>query len=86
MAAVQKPLAASIFGDKVTQAGWKSKPSWYLVSENDRMINPDLERFMAKRIGAKEVVSIPSSHASLVSHPSEVAKLIMDAANATAIR
>ena len=84
MAAVQKPLSASIFGDKITKAAWKSKPSWYLVSENDRMINPDLERFMAKRIGAKEVVSIPASHASLVSHPNEVAKLITDAANATA--
>jgi pimeloyl-ACP methyl ester carboxylesterase len=84
MAAVQEPIAASIFGEKVTQAAWKSKPSWYLVSENDKMINPDLERFMAKRMGAKEVVSIPSGHASLVSHPSEVAKLIMDAANATA--
>ena len=60
MAAVQKPLSASIFGDKVTKAAWKSKPSWYLVSENDRIINPDLERFMAERIGAKEVVSIPS--------------------------
>lgn len=86
MAAVQKPLSASIFGDKVTQAAWKSKPSWYLISENDRIINPDLERFMAKRIGAKKVVSIPASHASLVSHPVEVAQLIMDAANATATR
>lgn len=84
MAAVQKPLNSSIFGEKVTQAAWKSKPSWYLVSENDRMINPDLERFMAKRIGGKEVVSIPSSHASLVSHPNEVTRLITDAANATA--
>lgn len=83
MSAVQKPLSASIFSEKVTQAAWKSKPSWYLVSENDRMINPDLERFMAKRIGAREVVSIPSDHASLVSHPTEVAKLITDAANAT---
>ena len=82
MAAVQKPLSASIFGDKVTKAAWKSKPSWYLVSENDRIINPDLERFMAKRIGAREIVSIQASHASLVSHPNEVAKLITDAANA----
>ena len=82
MAAVQKPLSASIFGDKVTKAAWKSKPSWYLLSENDRMINPDLERFMAKRIGARKIVSIPASHASLVSHPKEVAKLITDAANA----
>lgn len=85
LAAVQKPLSASIFGDKVTQAAWKTKPSWYLLSENDRIINPDLERFMAKRLGAKKVVSIPSDHASLVSHPAEVAQLIMDAANATSI-
>ncbi len=85
MAAVQKPLSASIFGERATQAAWKSKPSWYLLSENDRIINPDLQRFMAERIGAKEVVSIPSDHASLVSHPAEVAQLIMDAANATAI-
>ncbi len=82
MAAVQKPLSASIFGDKVTKAAWKSKPSWYLLSENDRIINPDLECFMAKRIGSREIVSIPASHASLVSHPKEVAKLIIDAANA----
>jgi pimeloyl-ACP methyl ester carboxylesterase len=85
MAAVQKPLSLSIFGEKATQAAWKSKPSWYLLSENDRIINPDLQRFMAERIGAKKVVSIPSDHASLVSHPAEVAQLIMDAANATAI-
>jgi hypothetical protein len=50
------------------------------------MINPDLERFMAKRIGAKKIVSIPSSHGSLVSHPIEVAQLITDAANATETR
>jgi pimeloyl-ACP methyl ester carboxylesterase len=85
MAAVQKPLSASIFGDKVSKAAWKTKPSWYLVSENDRIINPDLERFMAQRIGARKVVSIPSDHASLVSHPNEVAQLITDAANATAM-
>jgi pimeloyl-ACP methyl ester carboxylesterase len=84
MSAVQKPIAASIFNEKVTQAAWKSKHSWYMVSENDRMINPDLERFMAKRIGAKEVVSIHASHASMVSHPTDVTKLITDAANATA--
>jgi pimeloyl-ACP methyl ester carboxylesterase len=83
MAAVQKPVSSSIFGESPTQAAWKSKPSWYLVSENDRIINPDLERFMAERIGAREVVSIPSDHASLVSHPDEVAMLITDAANAT---
>ena len=51
---------------------------------SERKGNPEPERFMAKRIGAKEVVSLPASHDSLVSHPNEVAKLIMDAANATA--
>lgn len=84
MSAVQKPISASSFSENVTQAAWKSKTSWYLVSENDRMINPDLERFMAKRIGAKEVISIPASHAVMVSHPTDVTKLITDAANATA--
>lgn len=84
MAAVQKPLSASIFGDKITKAAWKSKPSWYLLSEDDRIINPNLERFMAKRMGAREIVSIPADHASLVSYSNEVAKLVMDAANATA--
>lgn len=84
MSAVQKPISGSIFGERVNTAAWKSRPSWYLVSEDDRIINPDLERFMAERIGAREFVSIPASHASLVSHPDEVARLIMDAANATA--
>lgn len=84
MSAVQKPISGSIFGERVNTAAWKSRPSWYLVSEDDRIINPDLERFMAERIGAREVVSIPASHASLVSHPDEVAGLIMDAANTTA--
>lgn len=86
MATVQKPFNASIFGDKVGQAAWRSKPSWYLVSENDRMVNPDLERFMANRIGAKKVVSIAPSHASLVSHPRDVVQLVTDVANATAVR
>lgn len=83
MAAVQKPIARRSFDDKVTQAAWKSKRSWYVVSANDRMILPELERFMAKRIGAT-VISLPSSHASMVSHPTEVANLIIEAAKAGA--
>lgn len=85
MAAVQKPIAGRCFDDKVTQPAWKSKPSWYQVSENDRMIPPDAERWMAKRMGAT-TISLPASHASLVSRPAEVAKLIADAAAATATR
>ncbi|MEH1949625.1 MAG: alpha/beta hydrolase [Nostoc sp.] len=83
MAAVQKPIAIQNFDDKVTKPAWKSKRSWYQVSDNDRMISPELERFMAKRIGAT-VISLPSGHASMVSHPAEVANLIIEAAKAEA--
>ena len=83
MAAVQKPIAIPNFGDKVTKPAWKSKRSWYQVSDNDRMISPELERFMAKRIGAT-VISLPSSHASMVSHSAEVANLIIEAAKVEA--
>jgi pimeloyl-ACP methyl ester carboxylesterase len=57
----------------------KSKRSWFLVSTEDRLINPDLQRFMAKRMGAI-VRTVPSSHASLVSHPVQAADLILEAA------
>jgi pimeloyl-ACP methyl ester carboxylesterase len=80
MAAVQKPLAKKCFGAPVGVPAWKSKPSWFLISTNDRLINPDLQGFMAKRMGAT-TTSVPSSHASLVSHPTEVAKLITEAAS-----
>jgi pimeloyl-ACP methyl ester carboxylesterase len=80
MSVVQKPLSKKMcFGVPVTQPAWKSKPSWFLLSTDDRMVSPDLQRFMAERMHAK-VVSVPSSHASLVSHPAETASLIMDAA------
>ena len=58
---------------------WKTLPSWFLVSTEDRMINPDLERFMAARIGAT-TTEVRSSHASPASHPHQVAKLILAAA------
>ncbi|MEH2107741.1 alpha/beta fold hydrolase [Nostoc sp.] len=74
-------IAIKNFSEKVTQAAWKPKQSWYLVSANDRMISPELERFMAKRIGAT-VISLPSSHVSMVSHPTEVANLIIEVAKA----
>lgn len=64
---------------KTTQAAWRSKPSWYAVSTEDRTINPDLERFMAKRMGAK-TIEIQASHLSLISHPDEITKLILTAA------
>ena len=83
MAVVQKPLAAAIFGDTLDAAAWKTVPTWYLVSQNDLMINPDQERFYANRMQST-TVEVKSSHCSLVSHLAEVTKLIEDAAASTA--
>ena len=80
MAATQKPLNSKIFAEPlVPSPAWKTIPSWFLVSTNDKMINPDQERFYAKRMKAT-TIEVPSSHVSLVSHPVEATKLIEDAA------
>jgi pimeloyl-ACP methyl ester carboxylesterase len=80
MAAVQKPVSKkNCFGVPVGTPAWKSKPSSFLISTDDRLINPDLQRLMANRMGAR-IVSVPSSHASLVSHPEETTRLIATAA------
>ena len=81
MAATQKPIKGSAFGESVPHAAWKTIPSWYLVTQDDRAINPDLERFYAKRIGAK-TTEIRSSHVPFISHPAEVARVIEQAAMA----
>ncbi|MBY5400903.1 MAG: alpha/beta fold hydrolase [Rhizobium sp.] len=77
--AVQQPFQKALLTGKTTQAAWRSKPSWYAVSTEDRTINPDLERFMAKRMGAK-TIEVKASHLSLISHPDEIARLIIEAA------
>jgi pimeloyl-ACP methyl ester carboxylesterase len=77
--AEQGSTAASIFAGRTTQAAWHSKPSWYAVSKLDYTINPDLERFLAKRMNAT-TVELDAGHLSLVSHPKEVADLILQAA------
>lgn len=84
MAATQKPLSMTSFEDKITDAGWKNLPCWYQVSMNDRMIPPQAEQFMAQRINAR-TISLPASHASLVSHPKEVAGFILEAATQLAV-
>jgi pimeloyl-ACP methyl ester carboxylesterase len=81
--AVQAPVADTLFNAKVTQAAWRERPSFYAVSTNDRTINPDLQRFMAKRMQA-ETIEIPASHLGIVSHPHEIAGLILKAAGAGA--
>jgi pimeloyl-ACP methyl ester carboxylesterase len=77
--AVQEPFHRALLTGKTTQAAWRSKPSWYAVSTEDRTINPDLQRFMAKRIGAK-TIEIKASHLSLISQPDRVAAVILEAA------
>jgi pimeloyl-ACP methyl ester carboxylesterase len=77
--AVQAPFNRALLAGKTTHAAWRSKPSWYAVSTEDRTINPDLERFMAKRMGAK-TIEVKSSHVSLISHPDTIANLILEAA------
>src|SRR5712691_2080547 len=83
MAATQKPIAGSAFRGSVDTAAWKTIPSWYLVAQEDQAIKPELQRFMAKRIGA-HMTEIKSSHAPFTSRPKEVAKLIKEAASAVA--
>jgi hypothetical protein len=58
---------------------WREKPCWYQVSTEDRTINPELQRFLAKRMKAT-TIELKSSHVSLVSHPREIADLILTAA------
>jgi pimeloyl-ACP methyl ester carboxylesterase len=77
--AVQQPFHKALLAGKTTQAAWRTKPSFYAVSTEDRTINPDLQRFMAKRMGAK-TIEVRASHVSLISQPDVIAALILEAA------
>ncbi len=79
VAAVQTPFAASANADKVSKAAWSEKPSWFVVSENDRIIYPELERKMAEKIGAK-ITEVSAGHVSMLAKPEEVANVILAAA------
>jgi pimeloyl-ACP methyl ester carboxylesterase len=78
--AAQEPFQKALLAGRTTHAAWRSKPSFYAVSTEDRTINPDLERFMAKRTGAR-TIELTASHLSLISHPDEITRLIMEAAS-----
>lgn len=78
LAAVQKPAYQSLFTEKSGPPAWKQLPTWFEVSEGDHIIPPDIERNFAKRMNAT-TISINSSHASLVTHPDEIAELILNA-------
>jgi pimeloyl-ACP methyl ester carboxylesterase len=77
--AAQAANVASLTSERTTTAAWRSKPSWYAVSKQDRTIDPDLQRFLAKRMNAT-TIEVDSGHLSLVSHPREIASLILAAA------
>ena len=80
--AVQQPFHKALLTGKTKHAAWRSKPSFYAVSTEDRTINPDLERFMANRMGAT-TIEVKASHLSLISHPQEITHLILQAAGRT---
>jgi pimeloyl-ACP methyl ester carboxylesterase len=79
IAVTQGPTAFRCFEEKMTETAWSSKPSWYVVADQDRMINPDLERAYAKKMNAK-MTNLSTSHVPMISKPKEVAEVILDAA------
>nr|WP_211189752.1 alpha/beta hydrolase [Actinomycetospora sp. TBRC 11914] len=79
MAVTQKPAPGSTFGDAVTVAAWRTVPSWYQVSGHDRMINPEAQRWMAQRIGARHTLELDAGHASLATRARDVAGLVDEA-------
>ena len=81
MAESQVPWGVEALNGEVTEAAWKTKPSWYLVATDDKMIPPDAQRFMSRRAGSK-VTETPGSHALYVSRPEPVARIIVQAAAA----
>jgi pimeloyl-ACP methyl ester carboxylesterase len=79
MADAQVPWGLGAVSASISEPAWKSKPSWYLVTTEDRMIPPPAQRFMSQRAGAT-VVEVAGSHAVFISHPAAVANLIVQAA------
>jgi pimeloyl-ACP methyl ester carboxylesterase len=83
MAASQLPLAQAVFGAPTTAAAWRTKPSYAILTTRDIAANPDLQRWMYERSGAK-VTTVAASHAVYISHPKIVARVIEEAASSTA--
>src|SRR6478752_5078120 len=78
MSVSQRPVSAAALTENATFAGWKTLPTWYMVSERDNAIAPDCERFMAQRMRAS-TVSVDGSHAAFIAHPDIAAALILKA-------
>ncbi len=79
LTALQPMTAGSIFGAKPTAAAWRGRPVWYVVASKDRMIAPEQEKTMAQNLNARTTV-LPASHVVMLSHPGEVANVIIEAA------
>jgi pimeloyl-ACP methyl ester carboxylesterase len=82
MATTQRPLARRCFEDVTREPAWNTKPSWYQVSAQDRMIPPQTQRKMAERIHARQTIELDTSHASFATRPTQVLELITNAAAA----
>jgi pimeloyl-ACP methyl ester carboxylesterase len=82
MAVTQRPVAGAALQEQATAAGWKTIPSWYLISEQDNGINPEAQRFMAERMNAT-IETIDGSHAAFIAQPRRVAQFIEKAACVT---
>jgi pimeloyl-ACP methyl ester carboxylesterase len=82
MAVTQKAPLGSTAASPATKTAWKTRPSWYQISSEDRMIHPDNQKRMAERISPKKIITLAAGHASLASKPVEVAALIDEAAKA----
>jgi len=78
--AAQGVPAADLFNQKLPGTAWRTKPSWYIVANNDRTVQPDLERFVAKRMGA-HTYDVDSSHVAMLAQPGFVLDVIRTAAN-----
>lgn len=83
LGAVQRPISASCIGEAVGRPLWKDRPSWFLIAEQDRMINRDTQYFMAQRMNAR-VHAYPVDHTPLVTDPDAVTHVIVEAAHASA--
>ena len=82
IAATQKPVNSTVFAATLPSPAWKTIPSWYVAARNDRALNPDLQRFYARRMGAT-ITEVASSHVPFFSQPKVVVRVIEDAAKAT---
>jgi len=85
MADSQVPWGVDGLGEQISEPAWRTKPSWYLLTTDDKMIPPAAQRAMSERAGST-VVEVPASHSVYVSQPAAVAALVHEAATAVSTR